>query len=293
MIFTRSSISGKETDFYCATNQIFETLLKEIKFHAFSRGYLTRQDSELLIQYYSSWTRASNVPYVGYCFTQRLKNLARFISECDNTVPSVLDCGCGMGSESIACTLLGAKVVGVDLSKKRIGIAKKRLGYYRDRHGIRLDVNFLCKEILKYRPKVKFDIVYAKEFISHVWSLPAFFKFARDVLKERGYLIITDANLFNPYIAFKAYLDHRTALFTVVHDPETDEKVLYARERLFSPRYIAKVFVQHGFKPTSTSILGYSPCVSRRFLSFARKLEGLASKVPIGATYEISGVKIA
>jgi len=285
-------ITGKETDAYRMAYRIFEILLEELKFHALSRSYLTAQDFELLAQYYSSWMRTSNASYLGYCFAQRLRNLVRCINKRQNVTPRVLDCGCGLGSESIACTLLGAKVVGIDLNEERIGVAKKRLDYYRGKFGIDLDVDFLCREILKYEPNVKFDVLYAKEFISHVWSLSAFLKFAGNVLKEGGHLIVTDANLFNPYVAFRAYLDHRATLFTAVHDPKTGDKVPYAVERLFSPRCVAEVFTHCGFKPISINIFGYSPAIPKRFLNVARKLEEIFGKVPVGAVYEITGEKI-
>lgn len=293
MTFTLFDITRKETDAYSMAYRIFEVLLEELRFHAFSRSYLTVHDFELLAQYYSSWMRASNAPYLGYCFAQRLKNSVRYINKHGDEMPRVLDCGCGLGSESIACALIGAKVVGIDLDKERLSVAKKRLDYYKNRFGINLDLDFVCKEILKYEPDDKFDILYAKEFISHVWSLPTFLSFARKVLKERGHLIVTDANLFNPYVAFKAYLDHRAHLFTAVHDPETGKKVPYAIERLFSPRYVAKVFTQNGFRPTFMTTFGYSPPVPRSFLSVTRKLEEVTSKVPIGTAYEIAGVKVA
>jgi len=290
---TLRDITRKETDAYSMAYRIFEILLEELRFHAFSRSYLTDHDFELLAQYYSSWMRASNAPYLGHCFAQRLKNLVRYISKHRDGMPRVLDCGCGLGSESIACALIGAKVVGIDLDKERLSVAKKRLGYYKGKFGINLDLDFVCKEILKYEPNVKFDILYAKEFISHVWSLPAFLKLASKVLREHGHLIVTDANLYNPYVAFKAYLDHRSTLFTTVHDPETGKKVPYAIERLFSPRYVAEVFTQNGFRPTSLTIFGYSPPVPQNFLSVTRKLEEVISKVPIGTVYEIAGVKVA
>lgn len=286
-------IKRNGTDSYQVAYTIFKILLEELEFHAVSRKHLTAHDSELLAQYYSSWLKISNAAYLGYCFAQRLKNLVRCIKEQRNGTPRVLDCGCGLGSESIACAIIGAKVVGIDLDKERIDVAKKRLSYYRSKFDVNLDVDFLCREILKYESNVKFDILHAKEFISHVWSLPAFLKFARNVLREKGYLIVTDANLFNPYIAFRAHLDHRTALFTAVYEPETDTKIPYAVERLFSPRYVAKVFIQHGFKPISINIFGYFPSIPRRLLNVAGKLEEVLSNIPVGTAYEITGVKVA
>jgi 2-polyprenyl-3-methyl-5-hydroxy-6-metoxy-1,4-benzoquinol methylase len=291
-MFTLFDVNGKETDSYHIAYRIFEILLEELKFHAFSRRYLTAHDFELLAQYYSALMRTPNASYLGYCFAQRLKNLVRCIGKYRDVMPRVLDCGCGMGSESIACAIIGAKVVGIDLDKERIDVAKKRLSYYRSKFDVNLDVDFLCREILKYESNVKFDILHAKEFISHVWSLPAFLKFARNVLREKGYLIVSDANLFNPYIAFRAHLDHRTALFTAVCEPETGIKIPYAVERLFSPRYVAKVFIQQGFKPISISIFGYFPSIPRRLLNVVVKLEEIMSNIPVGTAYEITGVKM-
>ena len=291
MTFTLLDIKIKETDAYHVAYRIFEVLLEELKFHAFSRSYLTIHDFELLAQYYSSWMRDSNASYLGYCFAQRLKNLVRCIDKHRDVMPRVLDCGCGLGSESIACAILGAEVVGIDLDIERINVAKKRLDYYEDKLGSNLKVHFLCKEILNYEPDYRFDVLHAKEFISHVWSLPTFLKFASKVLNEDGHLIVTDANLFNPYVAFKAYMDHRASLFTTVQDPETGKKVPYAVERLFWPRYVSETFIQYGFKLISISIFGYSPPIPQRFLGVARRLEEVLGKIPVGTVYEITGCK--
>ena len=110
---------------YTVACQLFKIIFHEMKFHEYSRKYLTKEEFKTLCRYYSAWIKRSK--YSGHYFAQRIKNAMEFIIDSDSTQPTVLDCGCGFGSESIAFGLLGAKVLGVDLSTERINVASKRL----------------------------------------------------------------------------------------------------------------------------------------------------------------------
>lgn len=277
----------KGSNSYAIANQLFRVILNEVKFHGSSRAYLTENEFEALRRYYSSWMNSRWTSYFGHYFARRLKNSVKFIINQDDAQPSVLDCGCGFGSESIAFGLLGAKVLGIDLNTERISVASKRLNYYEDKCADELDVSFKNMNILDYKCDELFDIVYAKEFITHFYSIPRFVKFVKRALKNKGYLIITDANPLNPIVYYKAWRAHKDGLYIDLTDPKTGKDVPYAVERSISPFYLESLLRQNDFKVIS-EFYGFPPTPSD-LVSVIRLLED-KTNLPFLALYEVIAV---
>jgi len=272
---------------YTIAYQLFKIIFNEIKFHENSTEYLTRKEFQPLCRYYSTWMTSRN-KYYGHYFAQRIKNSVQFIMESGSASPNVLDCGCGFGSESIAFGLLGAKVFGVDLSTERIDVASKRLNYYKDRCADELDVSFKNINILDYECDKLFDMVYAKEFITHMYSISKFVEFSKRVLKSSGHLIITDANPLNPVVYCKAWIAHKNRLYAIVTDPKTGKDVPYAVERLISPFYLKSLLRQNNFELIS-NFYGI-PLVPFNLVSVIKLFEDKVN-LPFLALYEVVSMK--
>jgi 2-polyprenyl-3-methyl-5-hydroxy-6-metoxy-1,4-benzoquinol methylase len=204
------------------------------------------------------------------------------------TQPSILDCGCGFGSESIAFGLLGAKVIGVDLCTEWLNAASKRLEYIQDRYSCDLDVSFRKMNILDYECDQPFDMIHAKEFVSHIYSIPKFIKLANKSLRRNGHLVITDANPLNAIECYKAWRAHKDKLYTVVRDPRTGKEVPYALERLVSPLYLKSILLQYDFK----SVLHFYgfPLAPSRLISPIRFIESRTA-LPFLGLYEVVATK--
>jgi len=114
---------------------------------------------------------------------------------------------------TIALASLGARVTSVDLSIERLKIAKKRLEYYVDKSIVdSAHIEFIHRNVLEYCGAT-FDILYAKEFVSHVYSIRSFLQFRSNQLKPGGVLIISDGNPLNPVVSMKARRAHKYGLF--------------------------------------------------------------------------------
>lgn len=186
--------------------------------------------------------------------------------------------------------VLGAKVLGVDLRSERLSIAKKRVKYYEDHFLISLDVTFRPCNILRYKIEWEnsFDIVYAKEFISHVHPVFKFIEHARAYLKNGGFLIISDTNPLNPVSSYRAWKAHRRGLYEHVKDPETGEDVPCAIERLITPYALKKLLLNNGFQVVSTNFYVYPvPTVALPVISIIEEYV----KLPIPLVYEVIAVK--
>ena len=100
----------------------------------------------------------------------------------------ILDIGCGGGLLSEPMCRLGAKVVGIDASKKNIQVAK----FHAKKNN--LNINYICSspEILKI--KKKFDVVLNMEIVEHVNDINFFIKKSSELLKKNGLMFVATLN---------------------------------------------------------------------------------------------------
>lgn len=161
--------------------------------------------------------------------------------------PLILDAGCGLGSEALLFSSVGAKVVGVDLNQGRLKVAEKRKLFYKDL--IKGKVEFILGDIFKMIKMQKFDIVWMNESISHIHPAEKFLQIAHHQLNSGGRVIISETNGGNPYILLKRFIKtgHWSWTSHFVQDPKTGSKIGYALERLFTFRQITSILMQAGY----------------------------------------------
>ena len=100
----------------------------------------------------------------------------------------ILDIGCGGGLLSEPMCRLGANVVGIDASKKNIGVAK----FHAQKS--KLNINYLCSSPEKIKVKNKFDVILNMEIIEHVNDIDFFIKESSKLLKKNGIMFIATLN---------------------------------------------------------------------------------------------------
>lgn len=64
--------------------------------------------------------------------------------------PTILDLGCGSGTQSLYFALMGARVIGVDLDTAALEIMKKRVKFYGELAGRELDVQVFCSDTIAF-----------------------------------------------------------------------------------------------------------------------------------------------
>ena len=101
---------------------------------------------------------------------------------------NILDIGCGGGLLSEPMCKLGAKVVGIDASKKNIEIAK----FHAKKNDLK--INYICSspEVLKIDEK--FDVILNMEIVEHVEDINFFIKKSSELLKKNGLMFIATLN---------------------------------------------------------------------------------------------------
>ena len=100
----------------------------------------------------------------------------------------ILDIGCGGGLLSEPMSRLGANVVGIDASKKNIGVAK----FHAKKNKLKIDYKVASPEMLK--TKVKFDVILNMEIVEHVENINFFINQSSKLLKKNGVMFVATLN---------------------------------------------------------------------------------------------------
>lgn len=97
----------------------------------------------------------------------------------------LLDIGCGSGENCIYYANNGAKVIGIDQSKKLIEIAKKKV----------IKAKFFAIDMERMNfPENDFDVITSSLAVHYAKNLPRFFRSVSNILKKGGYFIFSTEN---------------------------------------------------------------------------------------------------
>ncbi len=133
------------------------------------------------------------------------KFLRKFLkNKCENK--KILDYGCGNGIHSDWLAQYGEQVIGIDLSKNSLEIARKKI----EKEGLNNKVKFLVMDCEKMDfPDNYFDIVFNGGTFSSLDLLKVFPEINR-VLKPDGFLIGIETLGHNPFTNFKRKINKLT-----------------------------------------------------------------------------------
>lgn len=238
--------------------------------------------------------KPSRLLYYQDRYSQGVQHLIRHLEP--NT--KVLDAGCGVGSESLLCSILMADVIGVDLSSDRLAIANKRINFYQKHVGRPINIQFYAQSVFDLADNL-FQIIWVKNAISHIEPAGKFISLCHQHLELGGRLVLCDQNFLNPreyYKAKKAQL-RGGGTYTTKLDPSTNVEVPYARERLFSVSSISNMLVTNGFRIETLHMYGFCPYLafSYRDKPLAYYIDRIVDHIPkvklLGAGYVIVAVK--
>jgi len=108
---------------------------------------------------------------------------------------NILDIGCGGGLLSEPMCKLGARVTGIDASKKNIEVAKL---HSKKNH---LNINYLCSTPEKLNSLNKYDVILNMEIVEHVENVEYFLQSCSKLLKPKGLMFVATLNK-----TFKSYI---------------------------------------------------------------------------------------
>ena len=110
----------------------------------------------------------------------------------------ILDVGCSQGITSLLLGRLGNNVIGVDIIPEQIDYARNELA--NESEFVQNQVRFCCGDFSEFDfGKEKFDTIIMGECLEHVYNPTAFLDRAKNLLNERGKLIVTVPFGINPF----------------------------------------------------------------------------------------------
>lgn len=125
-------------------------------------------------------------PFIGpvaeLSYKRRVNFALRFMPE----FALVLDFGCGDGTIAKGVLAKAKKVVAIDVSDQAIKVAKEFNSHP--------DIKYLHTTIEEYTSEEKFDTILMFEIIEHIFDARSIFCKASDLLKERGFLVMSTPN---------------------------------------------------------------------------------------------------
>lgn len=220
----------------------------------FKNRVLYGRAESIFLSYYTNYRRDFN-GYLKKAWTDRHFELDEWLTCIKGAEDvSILDLGCGTGSISLylACRLQGkAKVLGIDINRERLFCAAERLKILQAEIQTDLNCDFKSENVLNLPADKKYDLIYLEETFHHLEPRTKAVKKIADVLKEKGLLIISEVNAFNPFM--QALLLKKRGLKTIVK--KTDEQgqhLLYGNERIIPSNVLEELFNSSGLRHIST-----------------------------------------
>lgn len=184
----------------------------------------------------------------------------------------LLDSGCAIGTQSLAFAALGYEVTGIDLNARAITLATERTKFYSRRFGRQMQCTFAARNLLTDELPQQFDVIWAREAISHVHPLEDYLVRTYELLRPGGILAISDANWSNPgvkitlfrsqakyYRPFRSRGEASVSFLTERPDPSTGTAVPMAMERVFTLVRTVQLFQQANYSNVRGETIGLLP----------------------------------
>jgi len=208
-----------------------------------SQSRLPACEQATLERYYTSYFNFFGT-YLQHHYANQIREIETLVSAHEK--PRVLEIGCGCGTETIWLGFCGASVVGIDLQEERMNTAEARLQYVRDHLYLYPDVEFKLISVFQAADLGKFDIIWMEQTFHHIEPRDRFLDLLADLLKPGGYVVISDANAWNPLLQLQLF---RQRGFKTIRNYRDKDGIIqaYGNERITTPFNLCTQLKRKGF----------------------------------------------
>ncbi|KZR84993.1 class I SAM-dependent methyltransferase [Synechococcus sp. MIT S9504] len=197
---------------------------------------------------------ASYMDYFGnaisFQFNKQTEQVCSLINKF-KTSPSILEVGCGCGTETLWFALSGAVVKGIDLREDRLETARYRKNMLEHSFGINLDATFENVDIFEYASascsQKRVDIIWMEQAFHHIEPREELPGVIYNLLSDDGFCVICESNGWNPFLQYILFRERGFELVKTFLDDNGKEH-LYGNERITRPFKLIRLFEKHGFK---------------------------------------------
>lgn len=202
-----------------------------------TQNLLSGEEKRSFDNYYKSYKKLFG-KYTKFHYSQQTKELMETLSNFHR--PLCLEIGCGCGTESLWIAYRGGAIVkGIDIKEERLSVARKRKEILEETINMSLPCSFEKRSLFELDEKNKFDIIWMEQTLHHLEPRSLAFDKISELIKEGGYVIISEANAWDPFLQVKLLL-HRG--FSTINEfvDESGFKHMYGDERILTPYRICK-----------------------------------------------------
>jgi len=160
-------------------------------------GFLTPQDERCLREYYheGGLLRRGKVDFFREHFSESFARASRYLLDGGDRL-TILDLGCGTGTQAIFFALAGARVVGVDMDHEALEVLAKRASFYSGLCGRKLDIQTVYGNALEidYEAFGPIDGVYSMFAFNMMQPSDALLERIAPSLSDRARIGVIDGN---------------------------------------------------------------------------------------------------
>lgn len=201
-----------------------------------SSDFLVGQEKLVFNNYYKSYKKLFAM-YIKYHYSQQIMEMMDIISQIGRA--RILDVGCGCGTESLWMALNGADVIGIDIREERLRVAEARKNVLEQLTGKHTACKFIQTSMLDLDDLLKYDAIWMEQAFHHLEPRDEVVDKIARLLKIGGYVVISEANAWNPLI--QANLLRTRGIGTLkLYKDSKGNSLLYGDERILTPYSLCK-----------------------------------------------------
>lgn len=201
----------------------------------------------ILERYYQSYVSHFG-PYLRRHYISQISELENEVAR--NPGCRVLEIGCGCGTESLWLGLQGASVVGIDLDRDRLEVARARLAHTKRDLGLRVQVEYEQMSVFQATRYGTFDVVWMEQTFHHIEPRMEFLRLLKSLVKPGGSFVISEANALNPLLQLQ--LIGRRGFKTLRKYTDSSGRThLYGNERITTAGSLSRQLASVGFRVMS------------------------------------------
>ena len=218
-------------------NQFFDLFLQEIN------------QNEKLSKYYKLYKNSGMFSFRKAYFIQRLEYIynqtLKAINELNASDVKIWDCGCGYGTTALFFAMNGIKVNGTTIGLHYSSEIEKRKKYWSSYGNVELfTVDF--NNLFETPPSPSScNIIIVQDVLHHLEPLEEALSIFNSSLKDKGKLIIAEANGNSLYHKLVEYKRRKNNRIIEIYDELLKKNVLYGDENFKNKKTWTKVLKKH------------------------------------------------
>ena len=212
-----------------------------------SNDLLDHDSAQVFAAYYASYLKSFTPRMRGF-YGSQIREVEGVLAQKPGA--SILEVGCGLGTESLWLALRGAKVSAIDIRQDRVNTAQARQSVLEREIGRAVNCTFDLGTFLELDNRTPVDMIWMEQAFHHLEPRRDVVRKTADLLKPGGHLIISEANALNPLLQLELFI--RRGIPRVATQEGPDGKHLpYGVERVTTAGALARMFERVGVQRVS------------------------------------------